>query len=126
MVQVGEFSFIIASLGASLGVTGDFLYPIIVCVSVITTFTTPIFIKNGEKAAKKLYLKLPNKLRVFLLNYTSDKQDEVEKDNDWAKYMKKYFIKLLLGTAILLGIYLLSVQLCASISYGFDGERNGC
>ncbi|PWM64857.1 MAG: sodium:proton antiporter [Eubacteriales Family XIII. Incertae Sedis bacterium] len=110
MVQVGEFSFIIASLGASLGVTGDFLYPIIVCVSVITTFTTPIFIKNGEKAAKKLYLKLPNKLRVFLLNYTSDKQDEVEKDNDWAKYMKKYFIKLLLGTAILLGIYLLSVN----------------
>ncbi|MCI8631047.1 MAG: cation:proton antiporter, partial [Firmicutes bacterium] len=54
MVQVGEFSFIIASLGTSLGVTGDFLYPIIVCVSVITTFTTPIFIKNGEKAAKKL------------------------------------------------------------------------
>lgn len=52
MVQVGEFSFIIASLGTTLGVTGDFLYPIIVCVSVITTFTTPIFIKSGEAAAR--------------------------------------------------------------------------
>lgn len=110
MVQVGEFSFIIASLGTTLGVTGYFLYPIIVCVSVITTFTTPIFIKSGESAAKKLYLKMPNRLRVFLMNYTSDKQDEAEKDSDWAKYMKKYFVKLLPGAAALFGIYVFSVK----------------
>ncbi|MCB6367653.1 cation:proton antiporter, partial [Intestinibacillus massiliensis] len=49
MVQIGEFSFIVATLGMNLGVTSDFLYPIVVCVSVITTFTTPIFIKHSEK-----------------------------------------------------------------------------
>ena len=47
MVQIGEFSFIIATLGSSLGVISDFLYPVVVCVSVITTFTTPLFIKNS-------------------------------------------------------------------------------
>ena len=45
LAQIGEFAFIIASLGMSLGVTGDYLYPIVVSVSVITTFTTPFFIK---------------------------------------------------------------------------------
>lgn len=45
MAQIGEFSFIIASLGLSLGVTGKFLYPVVVAVSVITTFLTPYMIK---------------------------------------------------------------------------------
>ena len=45
MAQIGEFSFIIASLGLSLGVIGDFLYPVVVAVSVITTFLTPYMIR---------------------------------------------------------------------------------
>jgi len=108
MVQVGEFSFIIASLGSSLGVTSDFLYPIVVCVSVITIFTTPIFIKSGEKVSKKLYLKMPNKFRAFLANHTSDNQAEHEREGDWSGYLKRYFIKLLIGTSLLLAIYTLS------------------
>ncbi len=57
--QVGEFAFIIASLGVSLGVTRPDLYPIIVAVSVITIFFTPFFIKAAEPACKKLNQKLP-------------------------------------------------------------------
>ncbi len=110
MVQVGEFSFIIASLGTSLGVTGDFLYPIVVCVSVITTFTTPIFIKSGEKAAKKLYFMIPNKVRAFFQNYTSERQTETATDSDWVRYLKKYFVKLLIGTALLLGFYSFGIK----------------
>ena len=110
MVQVGEFSFIIASLGTTLGVTGDFLYPIIVCVSVITTFTTPIFIKAGEKASRKLYFMIPNKMRAFLQNYTSDRQTETASDSDWARYLKKYFSKLFIGSALMLGIYLFGMK----------------
>ena len=49
MVQIGEFSFIVATLGMSLGVISDFLYPVVVCVSVITSFTTPIFINNSDQ-----------------------------------------------------------------------------
>ena len=48
LAQIGEFSFIIASLGMSLGVISSFLYPIIVAVSVITTFTTPFCIMAAE------------------------------------------------------------------------------
>ena len=43
LTQIGEFAFIIASLGLSLHVTSDFLYPIVVAVSVITTFLTPLY-----------------------------------------------------------------------------------
>lgn len=50
LAQIGEFSFIIASLGMSLGVISDFLYPIIVAVSVMTTFTTPFFVMAAEPA----------------------------------------------------------------------------
>ncbi len=65
MVQIGEFSFIIATLGMSLGVISDFLYPIIVCVSVITAFMTPVFIKNAEKVYVLLERKIPTKTKIF-------------------------------------------------------------
>ena len=51
MTQIGEFAFILASLGESLDVTSDFLYPIVVAVSIVTTFTTPYMIKASEPAA---------------------------------------------------------------------------
>jgi len=71
MCQVGEFSFILATLGTSLGVISDYLYPIIVCVSVITAFTTPIFIKNGEKAYFAINSIIPDKISKKLGSYTS-------------------------------------------------------
>ena len=51
LTQIGEFAFIIASLGVSLGVTSNFLYPIVVAVSVITTFLTPYMIRLAEPAS---------------------------------------------------------------------------
>lgn len=50
LTQIGEFSFILASLGVTLGVTSDFLYPVVVAVSIITTFTTPYMIRSAEPA----------------------------------------------------------------------------
>lgn len=108
MVQIGEFSFIIATLGTSLGVTGDFLYPIIVCVSVITTFTTPIFIKNGERAYTALCKVLPDKAVSFLDRYTSEGQIDHDKDQDWKNYLGKYFLKTLICVALLFAIYMIS------------------
>lgn len=59
MAQVGEFAFIIASLGLSLGVIGDFLYPVVVAVSVITTFLTPYMIRAAEPCYNLLTRHLP-------------------------------------------------------------------
>ena len=67
LTQIGEFSFILATLGMNLGVTSDFLYPIIVAVSVITTFTTPFFINAAEPAYAKLVNILPQRFSSHAL-----------------------------------------------------------
>jgi CPA2 family monovalent cation:H+ antiporter-2 len=70
LAQIGEFSFIIAGLGLTLGATRDFLYPTIVAVSAITTLTTPFFIKRSEAVASWVERKLPNNLETFAVLYT--------------------------------------------------------
>jgi CPA2 family monovalent cation:H+ antiporter-2 len=71
LAQIGEFSFIIASLGASLKVTGDVLYPVAVAVSAITTLTTPWLIMSGERAARFVDSRLPPALQTFATLYGS-------------------------------------------------------
>lgn len=106
MVQIGEFSFIVASLGMSLGVISDFLYPIIICVSVITTFTTPVFIKSAEKVYDKINGNLPPKLYKFLSRHTSESRSKTDKDYDWQSYMKKFFVRVAIsGGALFLVFY---------------------
>lgn len=109
MVQIGEFSFIVAALGMNLGVTNSFLYPIVVCVSVITSFTTPIFIKNAERVYEKLNEKLPDKVVAFLERNTSEDQAEKEKDADWKRYLKIVGTRTFLCTAAMFAIYWLAV-----------------
>ena len=70
MAQIGEFSFIIASLGLSLGVISDFLYPVVVAVSVITTFLTPYMIRFATPAYNQLEHRLPSNL-LKMLNHLS-------------------------------------------------------
>ena len=106
MVQIGEFSFIIATLGTSLGVISDFLYPVVVCVSVITTFTTPLFIKNSEKVYKFLDEKLPDGLWVFIKKNTSENRSNKDKDKDWFSYIKKVLSRTLICYVVMYIIYL--------------------
>ena len=75
LTQIGEFAFILATLGTSLHVTSDFLYPIVVAVSVFTTFTTPYMIRMAEPAYNLVSRMLPAKLREKLERNT-DEQDE--------------------------------------------------
>ena len=70
MAQIGEFSFIIASLGLSLGVISDFLYPVVVAVSVTTTFLTPYMIRLAPPAYSRLERHLPKKV-ILSLNHLS-------------------------------------------------------
>lgn len=105
MVQIGEFSFIVATLGMSLGVISDFLYPIIVCVSVITSFTTPIFIKNSEKVYKLVDDKMPDGLWVFIRKNTSENQSNSDKDKDWLIYIRKVLLRTGLCSIMMFIIY---------------------
>ncbi|MFN7970806.1 MAG: cation:proton antiporter [Acidobacteriota bacterium] len=71
LAQIGEFSFIIAGLGLSLRATSDFLYPIAVAVSAITTLTTPWMIRSADSAAKLIDRKMPRPLQTFAALYGS-------------------------------------------------------
>jgi CPA2 family monovalent cation:H+ antiporter-2 len=71
LAQIGEFSFIIAGLGLSLGATGEFLYPVAVAVSAITTLTTPWLIRASGPAASFVDRKLPRPIQTFAALYGS-------------------------------------------------------
>jgi len=88
LTQIGEFAFIIATLGVSLGVTGSFLYPIVVAVSVITIFLTPYMIRLAEPAYGFVYKHLPDRVRTFLDNYAaSSASPTTSKQSEWQKYL---------------------------------------
>lgn len=103
LAQIGEFSFIIASLGMSLGVISNFLYPIIVAVSVITTFTTPFCITAAEPAYNKLVSILPKRVVSWLNRYT-DNDVSTGKDKDWKDLLYIYVIRMLIFSTLLLAI----------------------
>jgi CPA2 family monovalent cation:H+ antiporter-2 len=88
LTQIGEFAFIIATLGVSLGVTGSFLYPIVVAVSVITIFLTPYMIRLAEPAYGFVYKHLPDRVRTFLDNYAaSSASPTTSKQSEWKNYL---------------------------------------
>lgn len=104
LAQVGEFAFIIASLGMSLGVIDDFVYPIIVAVSVITTFLTPIMIKSADKAYKALCKLLPNKCLVYINQNSETGNKRATEEKLWKELFKSYFIRVFLFSIILSAI----------------------
>jgi len=123
MVQIGEFSFIVATLGMSLGVISDFLYPIIVCVSVITSFTTPIFIKNSDKAYQFIDNIIPDGLWVFIRKNTSENRDDKDKDQDWFIYIRKVAARTAICSVVLFIIYWIGInELEPFIKECFDSE----
>jgi CPA2 family monovalent cation:H+ antiporter-2 len=107
LAQIGEFSFIIASLGVSLKVTSDFLYPIAVAASAITTFTTPYFIKLSGPTYKVIERILPDRWVVVLNRYSSGTQ-QLSGISDWKKLLRSYTINLIIHSVILIAIILLS------------------
>ncbi|HIU63569.1 MAG TPA: cation:proton antiporter [Candidatus Avacidaminococcus intestinavium] len=109
LAQIGEFSFIIASLGMSLGVLSDFIYPIIVAVSVITTFTTPYFIKISDPACEKLVAILPKNLLDWLNRYTSDTDATGEGDKDWATFLGIYVSRLVIYLTLLISVVFIAI-----------------
>ena len=103
LTQIGEFAFIIASLGVSLNVTSSFLYPIVVAVSVITTFLTPYMIRLAVPAYDVVEKKMPEKWKQMLERYSSGSQT-VNNENNWKK--------LLLAISKIVAVY---VVLCIAV-----------
>ena len=95
MAQIGEFSFIIASLGLSLGVISDFLYPVVVAVSVITTFLTPYMIRLATPVYSRLERHLPKRL-IQSLNRLSMGNTHTQEQSKWKKLLAQMAVNTLI------------------------------
>ena len=91
MSQIGEFSFIIASLGLSLGVISNFLYPVVVAVSVITTFLTPYMIRLATPTYLVMEKHLPDKL-INVLNHFAISHPSTTQQSKWKSLLKQMTI----------------------------------
>ena len=88
IAQIGEFSFIIASLGLSLGVISKFLYPVVVAVSVITTFLTPYMIRLATPSYQVMEKHLPNKL-ITALNHLATNRPSTTQQSKWKALLRQ-------------------------------------
>jgi CPA2 family monovalent cation:H+ antiporter-2 len=121
--QIGEFSFVLAALGLSLGVTGDFLYPIIVAVAVITTLTTPFILKTAPPFVAFLEKHLPERLLLIIADNSrisiEEENNRSRKRETWNRCLKHYFSRTALYTLLIAGIIFLGyhVLLPFALSY---------
>ncbi|UPK67263.1 cation:proton antiporter [Chitinophaga filiformis] len=109
MAQIGEFAFIVATLGLSLGVISDFLFPVAVGASAVTTFTTPYFIKYTEPIYKFTTKYLPQKWINRLNNYSVGAQ-KIQAESDWKLVLRSYMRIMLTNGVVLLATVLLSIN----------------
>ncbi len=91
MAQIGEFSFIIASLGLSLGVISNYLYPVVVAVSVITTFLTPYMIRLATPTYQVMERHLPDKL-IHILNHFAMSHPGTQQQSQWKLLIRQMII----------------------------------
>jgi len=122
LAQIGEFSFIIATLGLSLNVTSDFLYPVAVAVSVLTTFTTPYMIRYSEPVYKKLESVLPPKWKNSLNAY-SISAHHITEISDWKKVLRAYFFNLVIFSVIIITLIILSTRSLEPLLLIYGGHK---
>lgn len=104
MAQIGEFAFIIASLGLSLGVISEFLYPVVVAVSVITTFLTPYMIRAAAPAYTILEKRLPKRWIRRLNHLGAEHHASPDEQSLWKRLLRKMMLNTLIYAILILAI----------------------
>jgi CPA2 family monovalent cation:H+ antiporter-2 len=107
LAQIGEFSFIIATLGMSMNVTSNFLYPVVVAVSAVTTFTTPFMVKMATPFSEFLERNLPRKWLKKIARYSANTQS-IKSVSTWQIVLRAHLLQIVLHTIIITAIILLS------------------
>jgi CPA2 family monovalent cation:H+ antiporter-2 len=119
--QIGEFSFIIATLGMTLNVTSSFLYPIVVAVSAVTTFTTPFMIKLSTPFSEFLAKKLPRRWLKKIERYSANTQ-AIKSVSNWQIVINAYIVQVIVYSVIIFATILLSskyiLPLVSDIKFG--------
>lgn len=106
LAQLGEFGFILASLGCSLGVMRGFIYPVIISVSVITTFLTPYVIKLGTPCYELIKRKLPQRFIDRIEQGNKSSKVTAAEESEWKKLLTAYFLRIVLYGVIIIAIFI--------------------
>lgn len=107
--QLGEFAFIIASLGTTLGVMRGFIYPVVIAVTVITTFTTPYMIKLADPLTRFLGSKLsPKFLEMIEPKAEIDRSSTSVESKAWKKLLLSYFLRIVTYGVVVIAINIIS------------------
>jgi monovalent cation:H+ antiporter-2, CPA2 family len=109
MSQIGEFSFIIATLGLSLGVISNYLYPIAVGVSVVTTFTTPYMMRLADPLYQRIEKRLPLRWKSTINQYSTGAQT-IQAESDWRIVLRSYLVVMITNSVIAIALILLSSE----------------
>ncbi len=106
LTQIGEFSFIIATTGMSLGVLDKSIYPIIVAVSVITTFFTPFFIKSAQPSYNWVARHLPENWNRLLEGYSKNAVESESSETRalWKSVISRYLLRLVLYSVVMIAL----------------------
>lgn len=124
LTQIGEFAFIIASLGVSLHVTSDFLYPIVVAVSVITTFMTPYMIRLAVPTYNIVNKRLPDRWKRLLDRYTSGTSTTAH-TNNWKKLIINILRIVSIYSVLSIAITILCLQIVVPLATDLAGNLWG-
>jgi CPA2 family monovalent cation:H+ antiporter-2 len=113
--QIGEFSFIIASLGVTLGVTSGFLYPVVVSVSVLTTILTPYLIKNSDLAASTLRYLVPRSMQGSLTAYENwlGSMGSSAQENHVSAFIRRILLHVVLNFCVIAALFIAGAALVA-------------
>ncbi len=127
MGQIGEFSFIIASLGLSLGVISNHIYPVVVAVSVITIFLTPYMIKLADPSFKLLEKKVP---AVKALDKWQKRRTQISESQDssvaiWHRFLKSVLLSALVFVILCIAIIIIMMSVVLPLVNNLIGERWG-
>ena len=128
MAQIGEFAFIIASLGLSLHVISDYLYPVVVAVSVITTFLTPYMIRAAEPMYNFLIKHLPKRwVRRLTHIQDNDSGENAASESQWKSLLKSMLVNTLiygiLSSAVIALMFSIVLPICRKFSVEWTGSH---
>ena len=109
MAQIGEFAFIVATLGMSLGVISDFLFPVAVGASAITTFSTPYMIKYSDNVYNLIEKIVPKKWQEMINTYSA-RADNAKSESETRKLIKSSLIIIVINVILILSIIILCLR----------------
>ena len=115
LAPVGEFSFILATLGISLGAISDFIYPIIVSVSVITIFVTPSMMRLADPITQWIEPRIPERLRRAIDRYDAG-STTAHDENKWKKMLSSMLTPMLVYGVLCIALLVLSFQLAQPLA----------